>query len=78
MISIPILWIVALRDSISIELASLFTTGLFFMFLALLAYLIVLKDSSWFCSAGETQAIIVVLELPPSESCSIRVSLESL
>jgi len=62
----------------SIELASRFTMGLFLMFLALLAYLIVLRDSSWFNSEGETQAIIVVRELPPSESYKIRVSFESL
>lgn len=58
--------------------ASRFTTGLFLIFLALLAYLIVLKLSSWLLSAGEAQAIIVVRELPPSESCKILVNFESL
>ena len=42
--------------------------GLFLIFLALEAYLRVLRVSSKLISAGETQAIIEVLELPPSES----------
>ena len=50
------------------ELGSLFTIGLFLIFLALLAYLRLFKVSSKFISAGETQAIIEVLELPPKES----------
>lgn len=67
-----------LRLSISCELGSLFTTGLFLIFLALDAYFTVLKDSSRLLSAGETQAIMVVLELPPKESYKILVSFESL
>lgn len=47
---------------------SLLTMGLFLIFLALEAYLRVLRVSSKLISAGETQAIIEVLELPPSES----------
>lgn len=56
------------NDSISKEFGSLLTTGLFLMFLALEAYFIVPRDSSKLLSAGETQAIIVVLEFPPNES----------
>lgn len=48
------------------------------MFLALLAYLRLFNVSSKFISAGETHAIIDVLELPPRESYKIRVSFESL
>ena len=43
-------------------------TGLFLIFLAQEAYLSVFKVSSKLYSAGEIQAIIVVQELPPSES----------
>ena len=53
-------------------------TALFLMFLARLAYLRVLSVSSKLLSAGDTQAIMTVRELPPSESCSMRVSFESL
>ena len=56
---------------------SRFTTGLFRMFLALAAYLSVLSVSSRLASAGDMHAIMHVRELPPSESCSSRVSLES-
>lgn len=66
------------NDSISKEFGSLLTTGLFLMFLALEAYFIVPRDSSKLLSAGETQAIIVVLEFPPNESWRILVNLESL
>ena len=52
--------------------------GLFLMFLALLAYFRVFRVSSKFTSAGDTQAIIEVLEFPPKESCNILVNLESL
>jgi hypothetical protein len=38
------------------------------MFLALLAYFKVLRVSSKLISAGDTQAIMDVLELPPNES----------
>ena len=47
------------------------------MFLALLAYLSVLMVSSYWLAAGEMVAIITVLQLPPSESFSMRVSFES-
>lgn len=40
-------------------------------------YLIVLSVSEILCSTPDTQAIIVVSELPSMESCSIRVSFES-
>ena len=40
------------------------------MFFALFAYLRVLRPSSSFTSAGDTQAIIIVRELPPRESCN--------
>ena len=59
------------------EFGSLLITGLFLMFLALEAYLSVLRVSSKLYSAGEIQAIIVVLEFPPKESCKIQVSFES-
>ena len=45
---------------ISAAWGSLLTIGLFFIFLALSAYLIVLKVSSMLESAGLTQAIITV------------------
>jgi hypothetical protein len=41
------------------------------MFFARLAYLSVLSVSSKLLSAGDTHAIMMVRELPPSESCSI-------
>ena len=45
-------------------------------------YKVMLSNSyigfTMFESAGETQAIISVLELPPRESCRIRVNFESL
>ena len=47
---------------------------LFWMFLARFAYLRVLSVSMRSLSAGEMHAIIKVLLLPPSESCSSRVS----
>ena len=50
------------------ELGSQLMTGLFLMFLALLAYLRVFRVSSKLYSAGEIHAIIVVLEFPPKES----------
>ena len=40
------------------------------------AYFSVFSVSSKLLSAGETHAIIVVRELPPSESCRMRVSFE--
>lgn len=54
--------------AIKAEFGSQFMTGLFLIFLALEAYLSVFKVSSKLYSAGEIQAIIVVQELPPSES----------
>lgn len=51
---------------------------LFLIFRARLAYFKVLSVSRKLESEGETHAIISVCELPPSESCSSRVSLESL
>ena len=48
------------------------------MFQAHEAYLRVLRVSSKLYSAGDIQAIIVVLELPPKESYNIQVSFESL
>lgn len=59
------------------EFGSLLITGLFLMFLALDAYLSVFRVSSKLYSAGDIQAIIVVLEFPPNESCKILVSFES-
>lgn len=47
------------------------------MFLARLAYLRVPRVSSKLSAAGEMLAIMMVLVLPPSESCRIRVSFES-
>ncbi len=41
------------------------------------AYLSVVSVSSKLMSAGDTQATMMVRELPPRESCSMRVSLES-
>lgn len=52
-------------------------TGLFLIFLAREAYLRVFKVSSKLYSAGEMHAIIVVQELPPSESYKILVNFES-
>ena len=57
-----------LSYAIYCEFGSLFTTGLFLIFLALLAYFSVFNVSSKLISAGETQAIIEVRELPPKES----------
>mmetsp|Transcript_44702 Transcript_44702/g.85462 ORF Transcript_44702/g.85462 Transcript_44702/m.85462 type:complete len:263 (-) Transcript_44702:187-975(-) len=54
-----------------------FACTLSWMFLARLAYLRVLRDSSRQCLAGEMLAIMVVRQLPPKESLSRRVSLES-
>lgn len=54
------------------------TLGLFLMFLALEAYLKVVKVSSKLKSAGEMAAIITVFVLPPNESWSNLVNLESL
>lgn len=58
-------------------LGSSLILGLFWMFLARLAYRSVLSVSSWLQAAGPTLAIMTVRVLPPSESCSRRVSLES-
>mmetsp|Transcript_5045 Transcript_5045/g.15301 ORF Transcript_5045/g.15301 Transcript_5045/m.15301 type:complete len:219 (-) Transcript_5045:647-1303(-) len=60
------------------SLGSSLIFGLFLMFFARLAYLRVESVSSKFMSAGPTLAIMRVLVFPPKESCSIRVSLESL
>lgn len=65
------------REAMRAEFGSLLITGLFLMFLAREAYLRVFKVSSKLYSAGEIQAIIVVLEFPPNESCKIQVSFES-
>lgn len=56
----------------------LFSTALVLMFLARLAYLSVLRVSSNCVSLGEMVTIMMVLQLPPSESLSILVSFESL
>lgn len=56
---------------------SLFTIGLFFILLALLAYFREFKLSSKLLSAGLTHATISVLLLPPKLSCKILVNLES-
>ena len=53
------------------------TTGLLRICRARLAYLSVLSVSSRSASPGDTHASIIVLELPPSESCRRRVSFES-
>mmetsp|Transcript_36114 Transcript_36114/g.118961 ORF Transcript_36114/g.118961 Transcript_36114/m.118961 type:complete len:202 (+) Transcript_36114:2458-3063(+) len=52
-------------------------SSLFWICRARLAYLSVLSVSSMSASLGETHAIISVCALPPSESCSSRVSFES-
>lgn len=54
------------------------STGLFLIVRARCAYLSVLRVSSTASSALLTHAIMSVLLLPPSESCSSLVSLESL
>ena len=53
------------------------TIGLLRIWRARLAYLSVLSVSSRSASPGDTHASIIVFELPPSESCSSRVSFES-
>lgn len=53
-------------------------TALFLMFLALLAYLRVLRDSLTLRCEGLIQAIIKVIELPPNESSNKRVIFEFL
>mmetsp|Transcript_62364 Transcript_62364/g.167307 ORF Transcript_62364/g.167307 Transcript_62364/m.167307 type:complete len:202 (+) Transcript_62364:376-981(+) len=53
------------------------TRAWFLMFLARLANLSVDSDSGKASSAGEIMAIIVVLQLPPRLSSSMRVSFES-
>ena len=64
------------KESINIEFASLFIIGLFLMFRARDAYFTVPCVSSKFDSAGDTHAIMVVLEFPPRESCNMRVNFE--
>ena len=56
----------------------LFGSTRILMFLARLAYFSVLIVSSFYELAGDTVAIITVLQLPPRESFSILVSLLSL
>mmetsp|Transcript_46 Transcript_46/g.107 ORF Transcript_46/g.107 Transcript_46/m.107 type:complete len:243 (-) Transcript_46:943-1671(-) len=51
--------------------------AVFLMFRAFVAYRSVVTVSSILKSAGLTQATIMVLEFPPSESCKRRVSFES-
>ena len=53
-------------------------TYLVLIFFALLAYFNVFIVSSNYDAAGEMFAIITVLQLPPNESLSNLVSLESL
>lgn len=53
-------------------------TYLVLIFFALLAYFKVFIVSSNYDAAGEMLAIITVLQLPPNESLSNLVSLESL
>lgn len=57
--------------------AIIFALTCVLMFLARLAYLSVLCVSSNVKISGDIHAIITVLQFPPSESLSIRVSLES-
>mmetsp|Transcript_24839 Transcript_24839/g.49442 ORF Transcript_24839/g.49442 Transcript_24839/m.49442 type:complete len:203 (-) Transcript_24839:454-1062(-) len=57
---------------------SSFLVTLVLMFLALLAYLRVLRVSSKLLTAEEMFAIMTVLQLPPRESFSSRVNFESL
>ena len=56
----------------------LFCSTRILIFFALFAYFKVLIVSSFYVLAGLTVAIITVLQLPPSESLSILVSLLSL
>ena len=78
-------WSTSLRRSVMMLLYSamcsstsfLFSMGLVFMFLARLAYFRVFTVSSNWAAAGETVTIMTVLQLPPSESLSRRVSFES-
>ena len=58
-----------LRWAIAAAAGSRFTTGLLRMARALAAYRSVDSVSSRLMSAGDTQAIMTVRELPPSESC---------
>ena len=69
--------IVACSCEIFASVGSCATIGLFLIWRARLAYLSVFSVSSRSASEGETLAIISVFELPPSESCSSRVSFES-
>ena len=55
-----------------------FFLTVFLMFFARSAYKSVFRDSSKCCEAGDMCAIITVIELPPRESFSNLVSLESL
>ena len=55
----------------------MFTTGLFWIFRAWSAHRSVFSVSLQLLSAGDTQAIITVRALPPSESFSRRVRLLS-
>ena len=59
------------------ETSFLFGSTRILMFLALLAYLRVLIVSSYWLLLEEMVAIMTVLQLPPSESFNILVSLES-
>mmetsp|Transcript_28227 Transcript_28227/g.53753 ORF Transcript_28227/g.53753 Transcript_28227/m.53753 type:complete len:221 (-) Transcript_28227:406-1068(-) len=70
-------WISSFMEASCADSGSRFTTGLFRMLRARLAYLSVFRDSSMLSSAPLQQAIITVLLLPPKESCSKRVSLDS-
>jgi len=74
--SLRSLQISALSTSIEPELSSLIEAW-FLMSFARCANLRVERVSEKFIEAGEMFAIIVVLELPPSESLSRKVSLES-
>lgn len=60
----------------SADCGSLLTIGLFFIFMAFDAYFKVFKLYSKFDYAGLTQAIMYVFELPPKQSCKIRVNFE--
>lgn len=68
------LWMAAM----ALLMLSRLTSTRFLMLRALAAYLRVLSVSSMLESATLTHAIMHVLLLPPSESCSILVSLDCL
>lgn len=76
---------ISVRNSFMMDLYSamwnstsfLFSIGLVVMFLARLAYLRVFTVSSNWLEEGEVVTSMTVLQLPPRESLSMRVSFES-